>query len=189
MLGLFVYVGAEVAIGSFLVSFLASPAIAGLSDVTAARYVSYYWGAAMIGRFVGSALLRRWDGGMLLSLAAAVAALLVTVAVLSSGHVAMVALIAVGLFNSIMFPTIFALAIEGLGDLTSRGSSLLVMSIVGGAIIPLGVGALADRVGIQRAFAPLVMAYLYILYYGAGAADRAPTGARARGCRRGGPRA
>jgi MFS transporter, FHS family, L-fucose permease len=172
MAAIFVYTGAEVAIGSFLVSFLELPSIAGLSAADAARCVSYYWGAAMIGRFAGSALLRKWEGGAALAVAASAAAALVVVAVLSSGGVAMWALIAVGLCNSIMFPTIFALGIEGLGDLTSRGSSLLCTAIVGGAIVPLLVGAAADRAGIHHAFALLVICYLYVLYYGARGARR-----------------
>jgi FHS family L-fucose permease-like MFS transporter len=167
MLGIFVYVGAEVTIGSFLVSFLALPRIAGLSGEAAARYVSFYWGAAMIGRFVGSALLQKWDARKMLAASAAAAALAVMLGVLTSGGLAMWSLVAIGLFNSIMFPTIFSLGIDGLGALTSRGSSLLIMSVVGGAIIPLVIGAAGDRVGIQGAFAPLVICYLYILYYGA----------------------
>jgi FHS family L-fucose permease-like MFS transporter len=167
MLGIFVYVGAEVTIGSFLVNFLALPGIAGMSRADAARYVSYYWGAAMIGRFLGSALLRKWKAGGMLAASGAAAALLVSVAVLTSDGIAMWSLISVGLFNSIMFPTIFTLGIDGLGPLTSRGSSLLVMSIVGGAIVPLVIGAIADLAGLQGAFAPLLLCYLYILYYGA----------------------
>jgi FHS family L-fucose permease-like MFS transporter len=167
MLGIFVYVGAEVTIGSFLVNFLALPRISALSGEAAARYVSYYWGAAMIGRFIGSGLLRKWKAGSMLAASAAAAALLVSVAVLTSDGIAMWSLISVGLFNSIMFPTIFTLGIDGLGPLTSRGSSLLVMAIVGGAIVPLVIGAIADLVGLQGAFAPLLLCYLYILYYGA----------------------
>jgi len=167
MLGIFVYVGAEVTIGGFLVNFLALPRIAALSSEAAARYVSYYWGAAMIGRFIGSGLLRKWKAGGMLAASAAAATLLVIVAVLTSDGIAMWSLIAVGLFNSIMFPTIFALGIDGLGPLTSRGSSLLVMSVVGGAIVPLAIGAIADITGIQGALAPLLICYLYILYYGA----------------------
>lgn len=166
MLGIFVYVGAEVTIGSFLINFLALPRIAGLSSEEAARYVSYYWGSAMIGRFLGSALLQKWDAGWMLAASAAASSLAVILAVLASGGLAMWSLIAIGLFNSIMFPTIFALGIDGLGALTSRGSSLLVMACFGGAIIPLVIGAIADRAGIQGAFAPLVICYLYILYYG-----------------------
>jgi FHS family L-fucose permease-like MFS transporter len=163
---IFVYVGAEVSIGSFLINFLGEADIAALPEATAAHYVAYYWGGAMVGRFIGSALLRRFDPGRMLALFAAVAAALTTTAVLVDGAVAMWAILAVGLFNSIMFPTIFTLAIHGLGRFTGQGSSILVMSIVGGALIPVAHGALADRIGLQAAFLLPAVCYLYIVYYG-----------------------
>jgi FHS family L-fucose permease-like MFS transporter len=166
MVGIFVYVGAETAIGSFLVDFLADPAIAALPATAAARYVSYYWGGAMIGRFAGAAVLRRRDPGRVLAACAVTATALIGVGALARGDAAMWAVIAVGLCNSIMFPTIFTLGIDGLGPLTSRGSSLLVMSIVGGAIIPVLVGWLADRAGVQRAYGLTALSYVYIAYYG-----------------------
>jgi FHS family L-fucose permease-like MFS transporter len=165
-LGIFVYVGAEVAIGSFLVNFFGLPRVAGLAPVVAARYVAFYWGGAMVGRFIGSALLRRIPAGRLLGAFAVGAAALTTIAAVTGGSVAMVAVIAVGLCNSIMFPTIFALAIEGLGPLTGEGSSLLVMAIVGGAIVPVAVGALADTFGLQLALLLPALCYLYIVFYG-----------------------
>jgi FHS family L-fucose permease-like MFS transporter len=165
-LGIFVYVGAEVAIGSFLVNFFGLPRVAGLAPVVAARYVAFYWGGAMVGRFIGSALLRRIPAGRLLGAFAVGAAALTTIAAVTGGSVAMVAVIAVGLCNSIMFPTIFALAIEGLGPLTGEGSSLLVMAIVGGAIVPVAVGALADAFGLQLALLLPALCYLYIVFYG-----------------------
>ena len=163
---IFVYVGAEVSIGSFLINFLGEADIAGLPEATAAHYVAYYWGAAMVGRFIGSALLRRFDPGRMLALCATVAAALTTTAVLAHGPLAMWSILAVGLFNSIMFPTIFTLAIRGLGRLTGEGSSILVMAIVGGALIPVAHGALADRIGLQTAFVLPAVCYLYIVYYG-----------------------
>jgi FHS family L-fucose permease-like MFS transporter len=166
VLAIFVYVGAEVSIGSFMVSFLEQPAIGGLDGVSAARHVSYYWGGAMVGRFAGSLVLRRIDAGKLLAICAAVASSLVVIAMLSTGTLAMWSLLAVGLFNSIMFPTIFTLAVDGLGKLTSRASSLLIMAIVGGAVIPVLLGLLADRFGLQRAFVLPALCYLYIGFYG-----------------------
>jgi FHS family L-fucose permease-like MFS transporter len=163
---IFVYVGAEVSIGSFLVNFFGLSRIAGLSAAVAARYVALYWGGAMVGRFVGAALLRRIPAGRLLAIFAIGAAALVTITALTGGSVAMWAVIAVGLCNSIMFPTIFALGIEGLGPATGEGSSLLVMAIVGGALVPVAVGALADTIGLQLAFLLPALCYLYIVFYG-----------------------
>lgn len=163
---IFVYVGAEVSIGSFMVNFLEQPTIAAMDRVTAARHVSYYWGGAMVGRFAGSLVLRRVDAGKLLAVCGGAAASLVVVALVATGPLAMWSLLAVGLFNSIMFPTIFTLAIDGLGKLTSRGSSLLVMAIVGGAVIPVIVGLLADRFGLQRAFVIPALCYVYVVFYG-----------------------
>jgi FHS family L-fucose permease-like MFS transporter len=163
---IFVYVGAEVSIGSFLVNFLERPEIGGLTPVTAARYVSFYWGGAMVGRFAGALVLRRVDAGRLLAGCAAVASGLVLVALFATGGVAMGAILAVGLCNSIMFPTIFTLGIAGLGHLTSRGSSLLVMAAVGGAVVPVLFGLAADGVGLQRAFVIPVVCYVYIVFYG-----------------------
>ena len=165
-LGIFVYVGAEVSIGSFLVNYFSQPDIGNLTEQVAAGFVSFYWGGAMIGRFVGSALLQRLNGGLVLGWAGVIAALLVIVSMLSSGQVAMWSIIAVGLFNSVMFPTIFSLAIDGLGKMTGKGSGLLVMAIVGGAILPIIQGRLADSIGIHHAFFLPVLCYLYIIYYG-----------------------
>lgn len=165
-LGIFVYVGAEVAIGSFLVNFLGEPDIAGLSEADAAHYVAYYWGGAMLGRFIGSAVMMRVDPSKVLAVCASAAAVLVCLAILGSGGLAMYALLLVGLCNSIMFPTIFSLAVRELGPHTSQGSGILCLAIVGGAIIPLAQGVLADAIGIQLAFVLPVICYLYILYYG-----------------------
>lgn len=165
-LAIFLYVGGEVAIGSFLVNFLGHPTIAGLSEEAAGKFVSYYWGGAMVGRFIGSAVMRRVPPGTLLGLNALVAATLVVVTILSSGRVAMWSVLAVGLFNSIMFPTIFTLALQRLGRHTSQGSGILCAAIVGGAIVPYLQGLLADRVGIQHAFVLPVLCYLYIAFYG-----------------------
>ncbi len=164
--GIFVYVGAEVSIGSFLVNFFSQPEIGGLAEKVAARYVSYYWMGAMIGRFAGSAILQRAKPGKLLGLSAMIASLLVWVTIFSSGSLAMWTIISVGLFNSIMWSNIFTLAIDGLGKLTSQGSSILIMGILGGAIIPVLQGALADNIGIHHAFILPALCYLYIIFYG-----------------------
>ena len=162
---IFLYVGAEVSIGSFMINYISLPGIGDMPEARAAGYVSLFWGGAMIGRFVGAALLQRIDSRKLLAVFAAVAALLVLTTMLSAGMLAVASVVAIGLFNSIMFPTIFTLGIEGLGPLTGRGSSLLVMAIVGGAILPVAQGALADTFGLHHAFLLPFLCYLYILFY------------------------
>jgi FHS family L-fucose permease-like MFS transporter len=165
MVGIFVYVGAEVSIGSFLINYLSQPEIGNMTEVMAAKYVAYYWGGAMIGRFIGSALLQKIKTGTLLGLFGLAAALLVCATMLTTGMVAMWSVILVGLFNSIMFPSIFTLGIAKLGPLTGDGSGLLIMAIVGGAILPVVQGWIADRIGIHHAFILPVICYLYIAYY------------------------
>jgi MFS transporter, FHS family, L-fucose permease len=162
---IFVYVGAEVSIGSFLVNYFSQAEIGNVSENVAARYVSFYWGSAMIGRFIGSAVLQKLRTGTVLGFAAAMASLLVCISMLTGGHVAMWSIILVGLFNSVMFPSIFTLGIAELGPRTGDGSGLLVMAIVGGAILPVAQGALADRLGIHHAFFLPAICYLYIIYY------------------------
>jgi len=194
-IGIFVYVGGEVAIGSSIANYLALPDIGGFASniaepatryraalSEAARYISIYWLGAMVGRFIGSALLQKIKPGKLLALAAVMAALLVTVSVLTSGHVAMWTILAVGLFNSIMFPCIFTMGIAELGPLTGDGSGILNMAIVGGAIIPYLVGKAGDLInrayypsmtqgetswghGIQYALILATICYLYILFF------------------------
>ena len=162
---IFVYVGAEVSIGSFLVNYLMQPDIGALTVMVAAGYVSLYWGGAMIGRFIGSALLQKISTERLLAICASMACLLVIISMLTAGHFAVWSILAVGLFNSIMFPSIFALGVRGLGPLTGKGSGLLVASIVGGAIIPELQGIFADHIGIHHAFILPAICYLYILYF------------------------
>ncbi len=164
--GIFVYVGAEVSIGSFLINFIGLPEIQGLKESDAANYVSYYWGGAMVGRFIGSALLQKIRAGVLLGIFAGIAALLALTATFSSGAFAMWTVLSIGLFNSIMFPTIFTLGIDGLGKLTNAGSSILIMAIVGGALLPVAMGAIADSSGLQSAFLLPAICYFYIVYYG-----------------------
>ena len=168
VVGIFVYVGAEVAIGTFLIKYFHLHEIGDLPEAQGARLVAYYWGGAMIGRFIGSAILQKVKAGTVLGIAAFCASALVLTSMLTSGHIAMASIILVGFFNSIMFPSIFTLGIAELGPLTGDGSGLLIMAIVGGAIIPLLFGALADMpaIGLHRAFILPAVCYLYIAYYG-----------------------
>jgi FHS family L-fucose permease-like MFS transporter len=165
-LAIFVYVGAEVSIGSFLVNYFGLPDIAAFSEKTAAKYVSLYWGGAMVGRFIGSWLLTKFRTSVVLGTAAVIACGLVVTSIITHGHTAMWAIIAVGLFNSVMFPSIFTVGLTGLGPLTSKGSSLMVAAIVGGALIPLAEGHLADLIGVQHAFVIPAVCYIYIALFG-----------------------
>ncbi len=163
---IFVYVGAEVSIGSFLINFLGETSIAGLEEMEAAKYVSFYWGGAMVGRFIGAVAMQRIAAGKALAFNAVAASVLIAITVFSSGALAMWAILLVGLFNSIMFPTIFSLGVTGLGVHTSQGSGILCLAIVGGALMPLLQGLLADTYGVQNAFALAIVCYAYIAYYG-----------------------
>jgi len=193
--GIFVYVGAEVAIGSSISNYLALNNIGNFaSDVAdpaarylaakavAARYISLYWGGAMVGRFIGSAVLQKVKTSRVLAFCAIMAALLVTISVVGNGPVAMWSMLAVGLFNSIMFPCIFTSGIAELGSLTGDGSGWLNTAIVGGAILPWVVGKVADAInhanypamtrgelswgqGIHYALIIAAFCYLYILFY------------------------
>jgi FHS family L-fucose permease-like MFS transporter len=164
-IGIFVYVGAEVSIGSFLVNYFTQPEIGGLTEKVAASFVAFYWGGAMVGRFIGSALLQKVSTRGLLGICAVCAAALVAMSMLTTGHVAMYSIILVGFFNSIMFPSIFTLGVAELGPLTGDGSGIMIMAIVGGAIIPVLQGAIADRIGIHHAFFLPVICYVYILFF------------------------
>ncbi len=165
-LGIFVYVGAEVSIGSFLINFFGEANIAGLEESQAAKYLTYYWGGAMVGRFIGAAVMQKVSASKVLSFNGFFAVILVSLAILTSGSVAIWAILLVGLCNSIMFPTIFSLALNGLGKHTSQGAGILCLAIVGGAIVPLLQGVLADVVGVQSSFVIPVFCYCYIVYYG-----------------------
>jgi len=196
-IGIFVYVGGEVAIGSAISNYLALDNIGGFISPSsvpdaavryraalgeAAKYISLYWGGAMVGRFIGSALLQKAKPGKLLAFAAAMAASLLTISVLTNGQAAMWSVLAIGLFNSIMFPCIFTMAIDELGPLTGDGSGILNMAIVGGAIIPFLVGRAGDWInrtyypsqslgetswgqGIHYALIAAALCYLYILFF------------------------
>lgn len=164
-LAIFLYVGVEVGIGSMLVLFFGLPEVAGMREAEAGYYVSLYWGAAMVGRFVGAAIQQRRSPQAVLGVACLLAVGLVVLTVGVMGPLAVATLLGVGLFNSIMFPTIFSLAVEGLGEETSRASGVLVMAIVGGAVIPVGMGALVDAFGYRVALATTVLAYAYIAWF------------------------
>jgi MFS transporter, FHS family, L-fucose permease len=165
-IGILAYVGAEVSIGSFLINYFSLPEIAGLSAAIAAGFVSLYWAGSMIGRFLGAGILERIKPGYVLASCAIAAAALVALSMATGGRTAMWSILAVGLFNSIMFPTIFSLGVAELGPLTGNGSGILTMAIVGGAIFPVIQGVIADHVGIHHAFFLPVLCYLYILFYG-----------------------
>ncbi|PHV11676.1 sugar MFS transporter [Chitinimonas sp. BJB300] len=164
--GIFTYVGAEVSIGSFFVSLMSDPANAGFSHATAGRYLAFIGGAAMVGRFVGSALMRSVPASRVLACAGMINAMLIGLAICIGGPVAMWALLLTGLFNSIMFPTIFSLALESLGERTSLGSGVLCMAIVGGAVVPLLQAMLADHMTLLVTFVVPLVCYLFIAYYG-----------------------
>ncbi len=165
-IAIFIYVGAEVSVGSFLVKYFADPAIGNLPLEQGSKLLAFFWGSMMLGRFVGSAVMQRMAAHKLLAWAGVGAALLVMCSLLGTGHFAMFTILAVGLFNSIMFPTIFTLAVAELGPLTGRGSGLLVQAIVGGAIIPVAMGWCADHFGIHRSLLLPLLCYLFIIYYG-----------------------
>ena len=163
-IGIFVYVGGEVSIGSFLINFLGEPAVVGLQEKDAGKYVSFYWGGAMVGRFIGAAVMQKTQPNKLLIFNAVVAGGLVLLAITGSGSFAMWTILSVGLFNSIMFPTIFSLAVKGLGRHTGQGSGILCAAIVGGAILPVVQGIFADRIGIQTAFfIPVLVLFIHRL--------------------------
>lgn len=190
--GIFVYVGAEVAIGSFLVNYFYEMNLANIilenqqmmkiantiantfnktfTDADPKSllgiFVIFYWGGAMIGRFIGSYLTRIMLPGKVLSIFSLFAISMILISINTSGLLSMWSMLAVGLFNSIMFPTIFTLSLEGLGDLKAQASGLLCMAIVGGAIIPFAFGSLIDNFGFKTAFVLTIVCYGYILFYG-----------------------
>jgi FHS family L-fucose permease-like MFS transporter len=163
---IFLYVGAEVAIGSLLVNYLMQPSTLALGPVAAGKHLFYYWGGAMVGRFIGSGVLRLLAPGKVLACVAAGAITLILISANSVGGVSGWALLAVGLMNSIMFPTIFSLASEGLGKRAAEGAGVIGVAIVGGAVIPPLTGALADRGGLHFALILPALCYGVILAYG-----------------------
>ena len=164
---IFLYVGAEVSIGSLIVNYLKQSSVLGLSDVAAGNYISYYWGGAMVGRFVGSAILRVMSPGKILAAVAVCAIGLIAISANTTGTTAAYSLLAIGLVNSIMFPTIFSLACEKLGARAADGSGIINIAIFGGAVIPLLTGALADFSGsLQTALLLPAICYAVIALFG-----------------------
>ena len=163
-LGIFFYVGVEVGLASIAVNYFN---LQGMSTAkTASFLVSLYWFGALIGRLLGAGIMTRVKAGILLGIFGITAAILITISMFTSGSVAIGTLVLCGFFNSVMFPNIFTLGIAGLGPMTSKGSGLIMTAVVGGAVIPLAIGALADKVGIQHSFVIPIICYLYIAYYG-----------------------
>ncbi|RLD79568.1 MAG: glucose/galactose MFS transporter [Bacteroidetes bacterium] len=167
VIALTLYVGAEVAIGSFIINFLGEPNIAGMEEKSAATYIPLYWGGLMVGRFLGSAILQKISAQKVLFVSALASVLLLAITILTNGQVAMWSMLAVGLFNSIMWSNIFALSIDGLGKYTNKASGILVMAPVGGAIFPLLQGVLADMpaIGLHMSYILPLVCYLFIIYY------------------------
>jgi FHS family L-fucose permease-like MFS transporter len=145
---------------------LGMPEIGGMSKGAASHYIAWYFGGAMLGRFIGAVVMQKVNAGKALAFNAVCAVLLIALTILSSGKLAMWSLLLVGLCNSIMFPTIFSLAIAGLKQYTGQGSGILCLAIVGGAILPLLQGVLADNFGVQQAFILPLLCYIYIAFYG-----------------------
>jgi FHS family L-fucose permease-like MFS transporter len=165
-LGIFTYVGAEVSIGSFLVNYFSSAHVLSMTEAQAAKYLAYYWGGAMVGRFLGAWLMQHVRPGLLLAVNSSLSVGLILLSINSGGHLALWSMLAVGLCNSIMFPTIFSLALKDLGPQTAQGSGLLCLAIVGGAVVPLIQGLIADNMGLTLSFLLPVICYLYIGYFG-----------------------
>ncbi len=167
VIALALYVGAEVAIGSFIINFLGEPHIAGFEEKKAATYIPLYWGGLMIGRFLGSMILQKLSAQKVLLVAALASVILLFITISTTGYVAMWSMLAVGLFNSIMWSNIFALSIDGLGKYTNKASGILVMAPVGGAIFPMLQGMLADipAVGLHMSYVLPLLCYTFIIFY------------------------
>lgn len=161
---IFIYLIAEIGVGNLFVNFVSRPDIGNMTTEQAGRYLTLLWGGMMVGRFVGSALMQKVRAEIVLGVFSIAAFAVMTVTVVASGETAMWALILVGLFHSIMFPTIFTLGIRGLGPLTEEGSGLLIMAIAGGALVAVQ-GWLADHYGLQNSFLLTAICELYILFY------------------------
>jgi FHS family L-fucose permease-like MFS transporter len=166
VVSIFLYVGAEVSIGSAMANYLMLKSTLSAAAQTAGTLVSVYWGLAMVGRFMGAGIMRKANPALFLTLCACGAFIMTVTSTFSIGIVAAATILAVGLFNSIMFPTIFALAVNGLGDRTPQASGIICLAIVGGAIVPLATGAAADQIGLKLAFLVPALCYVWIAFYG-----------------------
>jgi FHS family L-fucose permease-like MFS transporter len=163
---IFMYVGGEVAVGSLITNYLMQADVLGIGAQEAGKHVAWYWGGAMVGRFIGAYLLRVFSPGKVLASAAAITIALLLISANTTGALSGWSLLAIGLFNSIMFPTIFSLASEGLGNRAAEGSGLICVAIVGGAIVPLLTGFAADAVGLKMALIVPAICYALILSFG-----------------------
>ncbi|KQU62086.1 MFS transporter [Sphingomonas sp. Leaf339] len=161
---IFIYLIAEIGVGNLFVNFVSRPEIGNMTTESAGRYLTFLWGGMMVGRFVGSAIMQKVAADKVLAFFSIGAFVVMSITVVTTGHVAMWSLILVGLFHSIMFPTIFTLGIKGLGPLTEEGSGLLIMAIAGGALVAVQ-GWLADHYGLQSSFILTAVCELYILFY------------------------
>jgi FHS family L-fucose permease-like MFS transporter len=166
VVSIFLYVGAEVSIGSGMANYLMLSSTLSAPAQTAGGLVSVYWGLAMVGRFLGAGIMRKANPPLVLTLCACGAFAMTATSSFSLGLVAAVTILSVGLFNSIMFPTIFALAVAGMGDRTPQASGIICLAIVGGAIVPLLTGAAADHVGLKLALLVPALCYVWIGFYG-----------------------
>ncbi|TCP96387.1 FHS family L-fucose permease-like MFS transporter [Sphingomonas sp. PP-F2F-A104-K0414] len=162
---IFFYVGAEIAVGSFLINYISSPSVGAMSHAAASFYVTLFWGGAMLGRFAGAAVMRRVPAASVLAAVSVGAIALLALTMSTTGEIALWAIVSVGLMNAIMFPTIFTLAIQGLEKLTAQGSALLIMAIVGGALVPVLQGLAADAYGLRLAFCLPLACYAYVLTF------------------------
>ena len=164
--GIFCYVGAEVSIGSLMVNVLGF--LKGMDHASAAQYLSFYWGGAMVGRFLGSAVMAKIAPNRYLAFNATIAVVLLIIAMMTgkgNADVAMWSLLAIGFFNSIMFPTIFSLATKNLGKFTNAASGVLCTAIVGGAIVPVVQGWAVDTYSLMSSFVVSAVCYLYIVFF------------------------
>ncbi|QAY75436.1 sugar MFS transporter [Sphingosinicella sp. BN140058] len=161
---IFIYLIAEIGVANLFVNFVSQRDIANITHEQAGHYLTFLWGGMMVGRFLGSAIMQKIPAEKVLAAFSIGAFVVMLIATFAHGHVAMWALISVGLFHSIMFPTIFTLGIRGLGPLTEEGSGLLIMAIAGGALV-IVQGWLADRYGLQMSFLLTAVCELYVLFY------------------------
>src|SRR6204780_3084585 len=162
--GIFFYVGVEVGLASIAVNYFNQQGVS--TAKTASFLLSLYWFGALVGRLLGAGIMTRVKAGKLLGIFGFTAAILITVSMFTSGWVAIWTLVLCGFFNSVMFPNIFTLGIAGLGPMTRKGSGLIMTAVVGGAVIPLLIGVVADKTSIQTSFIIPMICYLYIAYYG-----------------------
>lgn len=167
-IAIFAYVGAEVSIGTYMYQYLALDVKGGqlFNEVKITELIQYYWGSAMVGRIIGGFIMRDLSPRKVIAAFAGAAAVFTAISILSEGNISVVAIVAVGFFNSILFPAIFTMGINGLGHFAEEGASVLIASIVGGAIVPLMVITLSDYVGLSYSYFIPVVCYLYIIYFG-----------------------